>query len=83
MVSDNADVWSDFVGGGSTAADYTNSHSSPVSLTDLKVGQWFVDGASYSEACVKMKGSENYNLNGESCTNTAKFMCMKNCNYVI
>ena len=82
-VSDNADVWSDFVGGGSAASDYTNSGTPPVSLTNLKVDHEFMNGASYSESCVIMKGSQNYTLNGEACTTTAKFMCMKTCKYAI
>ena len=70
-------------GGGSTASDYKNSQTSPVSLTDLKIDHEFIDGATYSQACVIMKGSENYTLTGEACETTAKFLCMKNCNYVI
>ena len=78
-VTGNDDVWSDFVGGGSTASDYTNGASQPVSLTDLKIEDEFIDGASYAEACVMMKGDFNYALDGEACSTEARFVCMKSC----
>ena len=77
MVSDEADVWSDFTGGGSTASDYTNGAAVPISVPDLKIQDQFMDGASYSEGCVIMKGGQNYSLNGEACATEANFICVK------
>ena len=77
-------MWSDFTGsgGGSSAADYSNGDtSSPVSATALKIGNDFVNAASYSEPCATMKASEDYKLNGESCSTAAKFVCTKPCKY--
>ena len=82
MVTDNADVWSDFIGGGSAASDYTNGGSSPISVPDLKVQDEFIDGASYSESCVIMKGDQSYYLNGEACGTQAKFVCVKKRNII-
>ena len=79
MFADQVDVWSDFVGGGSAASDYTNGASPAVSSTDLKVTDHFGNGASFSEACVMMKGATNYSLTGEACTTEAKFVCIKSC----
>ena len=81
IVSDGVDVWTDFVGGGSSATDYTNGVS--VSVSDLKVQDFFMQGASYAEACVVMKGSQNYSLNGEACSTEAKFVCTKKRNVPI
>ena len=78
-VAGNDDVWSDFVGGGSTASDYTNGASLPVSLPYLKIDDEFIDGASYAGACVMMKGDFNYALDGEACSTVARFVCMKSC----
>ena len=78
-VTGNDDVWSDFVGGGSAASDYTNGASQPFSLTDLKIDDEFIEGASYAEACVMMKGNFNYALDGEACSTEARYVCMKSC----
>ena len=42
-----------------------------------------MQGASYAEACVVMKGSQNYSLNGEACSTEAKFVCTKKRNVPI
>ena len=78
-VTGKDDVWSDLVGGGSAASDYTNGAPQPVSLPDLKIDDEFIDGASYAEACILMKGDSNYALNGETCSTEARFVCMKSC----
>ena len=77
MVFDEADVWNDFIGGGSAASDYTNGAAAPISVPNLKVQDQFIEGASYSEGCVIMKGDQNYSLNGEACTTEANFVCVK------
>jgi hypothetical protein len=81
MVSGEADVWSDFIGVGSAASDYTNGGAAPISVSDLKVQDQFIDGSSYSEGCVIMKGAQNYSLNGEACTTEAHFVCVKKRNF--
>ena len=81
MFTDQADIWSDFVGGGAAASDFTNGASPAVSTTDLKVIDHFSSDASFSEACVMMKGAKNYSLTGEACTTEAKFVCVKSCKF--
>ena len=77
------DVWSDFVGGGSSAADYTNdqSVSNPKNAQQLgiDVSNGFKSGASYSQACTKMDANSLYALDGTDCSSNARFICMKPC----
>ena len=77
------DVWSDFVGGGSSAADYTNDQSipSPKNAQELgiDVSNGFKSSASYSQACTKMDAASEYQLDGTDCSSEARFICMKSC----
>ena len=75
------DVWSDFVGGGSSAADYTNADPSPnaktASVLGIDVSGGFKSGASYSQPCTKMDSGSEYQLDGTACSSNARFICMK------
>jgi hypothetical protein len=77
------DVWSDFVGGGSSAADYANdpSVSNPKNAQELgiDISNGFKSGASYSQACTKMDSTSLYALDGADCSSNARFICIKPC----
>ena len=79
------DVWSDFEGGGSTAADYTNdpSVSNPKNAQELgiDISNGFKSGASYSQACTKMDSNSLYALDGTDCSSNARFICIKPCKH--
>ena len=84
LFTDQVDVWSDFVGGGSAASDYNNGANPAASATDLKVADYhFSIDATFSEACAIMKGAKDYSLTGEACTTEAKFVCVKSCKFFI
>ena len=77
------DVWSDFVGGGSSPSDYTNEPSvtNPKNAQELgiDVSNGFQSSATFSPACTMMISSSQYQLNGADCTSNARFICMKPC----
>jgi hypothetical protein len=77
------DVWSDFVGGGSSVADYANDPSvyNPKNAQELgiDISNGFKSGASYSQACTKMDSTSNYALEGADCSSNARFICIKPC----
>ena len=81
LFDDQVDVWSDFVGGGSSATDYNNGDNPVASANNLKVADYFSIDASFSEACAIMKGAKDHLLTGEACTTEAKFVCVKSCKF--
>ena len=84
IYTDQVDVWSDFVGGGSSASDYNNGDNPAASATSLKVADYhFSIDASVSEACAIMKGAKDHLLTGEACTTEAKFVCVKSCKFFL
>ena len=71
----NENIWSDFVGTGSTQSDYINGNSE--SSIHLGMTQEWLDTASYGPSCVRMSATSDYLLEPVSCTEKAKFICVK------
>lgn len=69
------DIWSDFVGSGSTATEYYNAIGNTTEALNMDYA--WLSSASFGPPCVRMKKSGHYHLEPSACSGEAKFVCTK------
>jgi hypothetical protein len=72
------DVWSDFKDG-SSAVNYVNGAlTGAKTIGDFNMGaEIWATSETFSNPCTVMKATENYKLQSETCSASAKFICTK------
>ena len=82
MSSASVDIWSDLTKTGSTsdatAYVFDNGNTSQA----LNLDEFWKNGTSFGEACVKLSASDGFKFDPVSCTESLNFVCYKNGNYL-